>query len=139
KRVLRVAPRIKHGTVWISGTNAFDAASGFVFFFFQAEDGIRDFHVTGVQTCALPISLRTLYGALLANAAKRGDFNTLLSLKSGRSEERRVGKEWRCRGWPDHEKKNSNGHRAADEGRDGQAQVDESQLCGEWLQQHTAE
>src|SRR5690606_40558449 len=24
--------------------------------FFQAEDGIRDFHVTGVQTCALPIS-----------------------------------------------------------------------------------
>src|SRR5690606_40639718 len=26
--------------------------------FFQAEDGIRDFHVTGVQTCALPISLR---------------------------------------------------------------------------------
>src|SRR5436309_4156394 len=24
-------------------------------FFFQAEDGIRDFHVTGVQTCALPI------------------------------------------------------------------------------------
>src|SRR5690606_41024752 len=27
-------------------------------FFFQAEDGIRDFHVTGVQTCALPIFLR---------------------------------------------------------------------------------
>src|SRR5690606_40754166 len=27
------------------------------FFVFQAEDGIRDFHVTGVQTCALPISL----------------------------------------------------------------------------------
>src|SRR5690606_39879889 len=27
----------------------------FTFFFFQAEDGIRDFHVTGVQTCALPI------------------------------------------------------------------------------------
>src|SRR5215475_14710611 len=27
-----------------------------IFFFFQAEDGIRDFHVTGVQTCALPIS-----------------------------------------------------------------------------------
>src|SRR5690606_40260101 len=26
--------------------------------FFQAEDGIRDFHVTGVQTCALPISSR---------------------------------------------------------------------------------
>src|SRR5690606_40684919 len=27
--------------------------------FFQAEDGIRDFHVTGVQTCALPISRMT--------------------------------------------------------------------------------
>src|SRR5690606_7742913 len=27
-------------------------------FFFQAEDGIRDFHVTGVQTCALPISAK---------------------------------------------------------------------------------
>src|SRR5690606_26415954 len=27
----------------------------FSYFFFQAEDGIRDFHVTGVQTCALPI------------------------------------------------------------------------------------
>src|SRR6266487_5683189 len=30
---------------------------GFFFFFFQAEDGIRDGRVTGVQTCALPISL----------------------------------------------------------------------------------
>src|SRR5207253_5640716 len=29
---------------------------GLLFFFFQAEDGIRDGHVTGVQTCALPIS-----------------------------------------------------------------------------------
>src|SRR3989454_8873993 len=29
----------------------------FFFFFFQAEDGIRDYKVTGVQTCALPISL----------------------------------------------------------------------------------
>src|SRR5206468_5500963 len=28
----------------------------YVFFFFQAEDGIRDLIVTGVQTCALPIS-----------------------------------------------------------------------------------
>src|SRR5256885_5754704 len=27
-----------------------------IFFFFQAEDGIRDYKVTGVQTCALPIS-----------------------------------------------------------------------------------
>src|SRR5215469_4396146 len=31
-------------------------AGCFVFFFFQAEDGIRDLYVTGVQTCALPIS-----------------------------------------------------------------------------------
>src|SRR5690606_40321756 len=31
-----------------------------VLFFFQAEDGIRDFHVTGVQTCALPIFSRTM-------------------------------------------------------------------------------
>src|SRR2546426_6623023 len=30
------------------------------FFFFQAEDGIRDYKVTGVQTCALPISPATL-------------------------------------------------------------------------------
>src|SRR5215475_15526613 len=35
----------------------------FFFFFFQAEDGIRDFHATGVQTCALPILL-ALHGAL---------------------------------------------------------------------------
>src|SRR6266566_7502375 len=30
--------------------------SSIIFFFFQAEDGIRDYKVTGVQTCALPIS-----------------------------------------------------------------------------------
>ncbi|EKN64830.1 hypothetical protein BAZO_12599, partial [Schinkia azotoformans LMG 9581] len=30
------------------------------FFFFQAEDGIRDIGVTGVQTCALPISLPSI-------------------------------------------------------------------------------
>src|SRR5690606_2733460 len=35
-------------------------------FFFQAEDGIRDFHVTGVQTCALPILGR--HGNRIANA-----------------------------------------------------------------------
>src|SRR5207245_8458445 len=38
---------------------------GVVFFFFQAEDGIRDATVTGVQTCALPISPRTLELELL--------------------------------------------------------------------------
>src|SRR5256885_5585958 len=36
----------------------------FIFFFFQAEDGIRDYKVTGVQTCALPIS-----GAAIISAA----------------------------------------------------------------------
>src|SRR5215208_7613074 len=39
-------------------------------FFFQAEDGIRDGHVTGVQTCALPIS----YAAFLAHAAQDWDW-----------------------------------------------------------------
>src|SRR2546422_11469894 len=34
----------------------------FLFFFFQAEDGIRDVAVTGVQTCALPISFRRRAG-----------------------------------------------------------------------------
>src|SRR5207302_8377295 len=37
-------------------------------FFFQAEDGIRDFHVTGVQTCALPIFI--LAGGLAATFAE---------------------------------------------------------------------
>src|SRR5207302_3780639 len=95
------------------------------FFFFQAEDGIRDFHVTGVQTCALPICLR-IHGppdridrhsriarsrgrrsggregtpdpaSYLArdprgpHGAKAGDDARRLE----RSEERRVGKEWR--------------------------------------------
>src|SRR5256885_13864397 len=34
------------------------------FFFFQAEDGIRDYKVTGVQTCALPISITRRFGVL---------------------------------------------------------------------------
>src|SRR5437870_2139024 len=38
----------------------------FFFFFFQAEDGIRDGHVTGVQTCALPILLAVITGQDLA-------------------------------------------------------------------------
>src|SRR5579884_4408784 len=44
------------------------------FFFLQAEDGIRDGHVTGVQTCALPISLtiRRLQGReILTNESSR--------------------------------------------------------------------
>src|SRR5205823_11968666 len=38
----------------------------FLFFFFQAEDGIRDKLVTGVQTCALPISHRAPRSSQLA-------------------------------------------------------------------------
>src|SRR5256885_1996055 len=42
------------------------------FFFFQAEDGIRDYKVTGVQTCALPICKSSLaFGTLYAEAQRR--------------------------------------------------------------------
>src|SRR5439155_16520980 len=43
----------------------------FFFFFFQAEDGIRDGHVTGVQTCALPIydRIRRLFEQLIKETA----------------------------------------------------------------------
>src|SRR2546426_5748445 len=43
----------------------------FFFFFFQAEDGIRDYKVTGVQTCALPIS-GTTFGTRVGSSAVRG-------------------------------------------------------------------
>src|SRR5437879_8957623 len=46
----------------------------FLFFFFQAEDGIRDTSVTGVQTCALPISVgvgRTVVEDELRPAGRR--------------------------------------------------------------------
>src|SRR5256886_5129913 len=42
-----------------------DTLESIIFFFFQAEDGIRDLTVTGVQTCALPISTH-LYALLSA-------------------------------------------------------------------------
>src|SRR3954463_1675679 len=41
------------------------------FFFFQAEDGIRDYRVTGVQTCALPISATAARGWSIAPGASR--------------------------------------------------------------------
>src|SRR5438874_8983975 len=95
-------------------------------FFFQAEDGIRDLYVTGVQTCALPISgeneSSTQTGAPMAPARCATAVSTLitrsssatsaaLSAKSAscgvksitrnpRSEERRVGKEGRSRWSP---------------------------------------
>src|SRR5437762_8045306 len=92
------------------------------FFFFQAEDGIRDTSVTGVQTCALPIygfegpgtvSVRPWLGTkaggggvLLAQSVHaaymlRWIFGDVAQVGClfGRSEERRVGKECRSRWW----------------------------------------
>src|SRR6266852_6257259 len=73
-------------------------------FFFQAEDGIRDATVTGVQTCALPIcSCPAPRPPVIATSAPSGNFtSTLLRLfsRAPRSEERRVGKECRSRWSP---------------------------------------
>src|SRR5205823_10643945 len=70
-------------------------------FFFQAEDGIRDKLVTGVQTCALPISFADVLTSKLFEK-QRGiqDIRTTSlfgAIKHTRSEERRVGKECRSR------------------------------------------
>src|SRR2546430_4969483 len=96
-----------------------------LFFFFQAEDGIRDLTVTGVQTCALPISLRhgRQHGGGVEEAGSFRDRSAeqqpratphgLLDLAveigaqvvprlRARSEERRVGKECRSRWSPYH-------------------------------------
>src|SRR5947209_19152430 len=70
-------------------------------FFFQAEDGIRDIGVTGVQTCALPISFRRQRRGRDLDHHVTGIQAAVL-----RSEERRVGKECRSRWSPDPEKKN---------------------------------
>src|SRR5438445_9693180 len=90
----------------------------FFFFFFQAEDGIRDIGVTGVQTCALPIFREVFSGvpmktsrmgfgwffgvAFLArswfSAVTRVFDSGEMPKATGRSEERRVGKEGRA-GW----------------------------------------
>src|SRR5215475_15083730 len=71
------------------------------FFFFQAEDGIRGFHVTGVQTCALPIFVaRGETGVPPMEAAGEGMRGNIQALQ--RSEERRVGKECRSRWSPYH-------------------------------------
>src|SRR2546430_6383305 len=96
------------------------------FFFFQAEDGIRDLTVTGVQTCALPIYasrvlmrdhllllLRLLLRGrclplsqdpLIVNRHDLHEFGQrgLPGLQDLRSEERRVGKECRSRWSPYH-------------------------------------
>src|SRR5262249_59360244 len=102
---------------------ALGAVSSLLFvFFFQAEDGIRDWSVTGVQTCALPISA-VLVRIGLRDHAGRGLLDraaVLIGLGQGargslrdrapvgalprqlRSEERRVGKEWRAGRWAEH-------------------------------------
>src|SRR5437868_14597266 len=76
----------------------------FFFFFFQAEDGIRDRNVTGVQTCALPISLLAAREGehdlhRRGGPARRigGGLPDVHFPVPGRSEERRVGKECRSR------------------------------------------
>src|SRR5215216_503941 len=70
-------------------------------FFFQAEDGIRDDLVTGVQTCALPISGHGAGTIGSAHPTGAADAARLYPLPP-RSEERRVGKECRSRWSPYH-------------------------------------
>src|SRR5690606_39603739 len=53
-----------------------------ILFFFQAEDGIRDFHVTGVQTCALPICSRATKSLMMAGSVIVVDTGALLSFKA---------------------------------------------------------
>src|SRR2546422_3736202 len=83
------------------------------FFFFQAEDGIRDVAVTGVQTCALPIyDLREGPLDLPRRHVRVGrphravgaelDLTRVGDARRERSEERRVGKECRSRWSPYH-------------------------------------
>src|SRR5205809_7600481 len=86
----------------------------FIFFFFQAEDGIRDVAVTGVQTCALPIlaldaeqlvlltrMVRLLSGIKPIELAVIFGDELLHQIRvhQMRSEERRVGKECRSGWW----------------------------------------
>src|SRR5262249_59751042 len=78
----------------------------FFFFFFKEKDGIRDWSVTGVQTCALPIfQRRRRFGLPIPKRRRRWTALTPRTEASGgrrvRSEERRVGKEGRSRGAPE--------------------------------------
>src|SRR2546430_13570581 len=92
--------------------------SSMIVFFFQAEDGIRDLTVTGVQTCALPIYLDRPRCRLVIRVSSSGGRRLHIqqeTLDPGggpeldgvrdlllRSEERRVGKECRSRWSPYH-------------------------------------
>src|SRR5207244_6156027 len=85
-----------------------------VIFFFQAEDGIRDDLVTGVQTCALPISIWLVTSGSGTRRATSLSATTACRFgmrpSRSRSEERRVGKEWRSRWSPaEYKKKSSRG------------------------------
>src|SRR5690606_39298566 len=60
---------------------------GCLFFFFQAEDGIRDFHVTGVQTCALPISVQYSVNVWFARMAVMLDAPTIDAYLAARGKE----------------------------------------------------
>src|SRR6266508_4064582 len=65
----------------------------YVFFFFQAEDGIRDGHVTGVQTCALPISVRwRIHSSLVSTIDSKNAFGTT---RSGSAEPTPAIEAWR--------------------------------------------
>src|SRR5262249_59121371 len=95
-----------------------DSYVSYFFFFFQAEDGIRDWSVTGVQTCALPISSSSrpmravMTGAWMLEQLRlwpvcgpqsaEGTAMHTSCRPMRRSEERRVGKEGRTGGGPDH-------------------------------------
>src|SRR5688500_20181428 len=100
----------------------------YIFFFFQAEEGIRDYKVTGVQTCALPISARApacLHARPQRGGRRRGGRSRLARPpghrrareRPGRSEERRVGKESRGRGWGKNSRKKKEENKRQDERR----------------------
>src|SRR5690625_6520057 len=73
-------------------------------FFFQAEDGIRDGHVTGVQTCALPIFL-SFYSVIAGwtldyfSASANGQFVGLTGEGSGAAFEHLLASPWRLAVW----------------------------------------
>src|SRR5699024_12704814 len=82
----------------------------YLFFFFQAEDGIRDRNVTGVQTCALPIYPCSMprspcHRAWIPSRDKDWRPNRSRDGRGRRSEERRVGKECRSLWAPEQVKK----------------------------------
>src|SRR5256886_7711228 len=105
---------------WSTEDNIFSSC----FFFFQAEDGIRDLTVTGVQTCALPILMEKSLVVFAEDGQRQGRYRLLEPTRhyalvlsplviqvqaaqhpdagATRSEERRVGKEGRSRWSPYH-------------------------------------